>query len=100
MSEIEISFFCRVNVIYELTFTHNLLSSPIKNKIHDAKTKLFIETAKGYRARQPSLFQSHHIEDEAAEKLKTEWRKLSRRTHGGDKAKDKRKEFRPLDKKR
>lgn len=54
--------------------------------------------AKRYRARQPSLFDSVHIEKEAGSKLKKESRKLSRRTHGGEKSKNKRKEFRPLDK--
>ncbi len=55
---------------------------------------------KKYHARQPSLFQSDHIGEKESIGLKEEWRKLSRRTHGGDQAKGQRKEFRPLDKKK
>jgi hypothetical protein len=84
---------------------------------------------KGYRSRQPSLFESRHLlakklektadkltatHDGAksaakemakktasdAAKLKKEWQKLSRRSHGGDQTVGRRKEFRPLDKKK
>jgi hypothetical protein len=59
-----------------------------------------------YRARQPSLFQSVHLNDEAKPSLTKEWKKLSRKTHGGAHANGnsrtagKRKEFRPLDARR
>ncbi len=55
---------------------------------------------KTHRARQPSLFESDAIESRAAPLLKQEWKKLSRRTHGGSQSEGSRKEFRPLDKKR
>jgi hypothetical protein len=53
-----------------------------------------------YRARQPSLFESRHLANsESTARLKKEWRKLSRRTHGGVGSLGHRKESRPLDKK-
>ncbi len=62
--------------------------------------KRAVSKLKTHRARQPSLFESYAVEPASATKLKKEWEKLSRRTHGGTQSVGRRKEFRPLDKKR
>ena len=68
----------------------------------ETKTKKRNRTgrSKSYRARQPSLFESHSLAAADKPKLKKEWHNLSRRNHGGSLTQGKRKEARPLSKKK
>ena len=56
--------------------------------------------AKSHRARQPSLIESHTLDPAVKPQMKREWKRISGRTHGGLLARGKRKESRPLNRKK